>query len=126
MGILCSGRANVWRGLNEAPVRNEPQPAQSLRSASGVPEGDNQSWKGCKNSISYSIGEQNMKNTIVKVWLDLSGEPIIHNGAISYQKGDFFCVYEEDKERVFKYPIAHIWRIEESYLPEQRAHLVKK
>ena len=66
-----------------------------------------------------------MKNTIVKVWLDLSGEPIIHNGAISYQKGDFFCVYEEDKERVFKYPIAHIWRIEESYLPEQRAHLTQ-
>jgi len=26
---------------------------------------------------------------------------------------------------VFKYPIAHIWRIEESYLPEQRRHLTK-
>ena len=67
-----------------------------------------------------------MKNTIVKVWLDLSGEPIVHDKAISYQKGDFLCVYEEEKERVFKYPITHIWRIEESYLAEQRAHLIKK
>ena len=33
VGILCSGRVNVWKGLSEAPVRNEPQPAQSLRSA---------------------------------------------------------------------------------------------
>jgi hypothetical protein len=66
-----------------------------------------------------------MKTIVVKVWLDLSGEPIVHQDAISYQKGDLFCVYEESRALVFKYPIAHIWRIEESYLPEQRRHLTK-
>ncbi len=60
-------------------------------------------------------------NTI-KVWLYKQNHPIIHEKAKSYQKGDLFCVYEEENKRTFKYPIIHIWRIEESYPDEQRAH----
>jgi len=58
----------------------------------------------------------------VKVWLDLSGEPIIHEKSQTYQKGDLFCVFEVDKMRVFKYPIAHLWRVEEDYPETVLAH----
>ena len=64
-------------------------------------------------------------NTI-KVWLYPQNHPIVHEGAKSYQKGDLFCVYEEQNKRTFKYPIMHIWRVEESYPDEQRAHIEKK
>jgi len=60
-------------------------------------------------------------NTI-KVWSLLQNHPIIHENAKSYQKGDLFCVYEPEKQRTFKYPLVHIWRIEETYPDEQRAH----
>ena len=58
----------------------------------------------------------------IKVWLYPQNHPIIHENAKTYQKGDLFCVYEPDNKRTFKYPIMHIWRIEESYPDTQRAH----
>ncbi len=61
-------------------------------------------------------------NNTIKVWLNLQNHPIIHECAKSYQKGDLFCVYEEQNKRTFKYPIIHIWRIEETYSDEQKAH----
>ena len=51
----------------------------------------------------------------IEVWLYQTSEPIIHNHALNtYQKGDLYCVYCED-ERVFKYPLIHIFRIIEGY-----------
>jgi hypothetical protein len=63
----------------------------------------------------------NYSNT-TKVWLEKQNHPIVHENSKSYQKGDLFCVYEEENKRTFKYPIIHVWRIEESYPDNQRAH----
>jgi hypothetical protein len=49
------------------------------------------------------------------VWLEKSAMPITHDVCHTYQKGDFYCVYELDNHRVFKYPLANIFRICESY-----------
>jgi len=51
----------------------------------------------------------------VMVWFYETSEPIIIINALNtYQKGDFYCVYCDD-ERVFKYPIMHIFRVVEDY-----------
>jgi hypothetical protein len=50
----------------------------------------------------------------VEVWLYQTSEPLIHNAKNTYTKGELFCVYCAD-ERVFKYPIVHIFRIVEEY-----------
>lgn len=58
----------------------------------------------------------------IKVWLYKSSNPIIHKDSMSYQKGSLFCVYEPKKQTVFKYPIEHIWRIQENYPDSDREH----
>ena len=50
----------------------------------------------------------------VEVWLYQTSEPLRHNAVNTYQKGDFYCVYDE-KEMVTKYPLIHIFRIVEEY-----------
>ncbi len=59
---------------------------------------------------------------VIKVWLNLSNEPVIHEKAQDYQKGDLLCVFEVERGKVFKYPIDDIWRVEEDYPAEQQAH----
>lgn len=56
-----------------------------------------------------------MDELTVRVWLSESSTPILHEDCTAYQKGDFYCVYEFISKTVFKYPIAHIWRVSESY-----------
>ena len=51
----------------------------------------------------------------IEVWLCDSSEPMVHEACITYQKGDLFCVYNREKELVYKYPIQHIFRIVEGY-----------
>lgn len=58
----------------------------------------------------------------VIVWLQDSGQPIIHENAQFYQKGLMYHVFEVDKGRVFQYPIDHIWRVEVDYPRELQAH----
>jgi hypothetical protein len=67
-----------------------------------------------------------MNEVTIKVWLNKSSAPIVHENAISYEKGHLYCVYEPENKRTFKYPISHIWRTEESYPDEMRAHLKSK
>ena len=51
----------------------------------------------------------------VAVHLKKQSQPIIHDGVINtYEKGSFFCVYCEG-EKVYKYPLADIWRVKEDY-----------
>ena len=52
---------------------------------------------------------------VIFVWLDKTNAPIIHETSISYEKGSMFCVYEVLSRKVFKYPIASIFRVEEDY-----------
>ena len=58
------------------------------------------------------------ERTIVRVYLKLTGDPIDYDVIRTYEKGSFFCL--DLGERVLKYPIADIWRIEEEYRPELR------
>ncbi len=54
----------------------------------------------------------------VRIWLKESSQTLDYLDAKNtYQKGDLFCVYYN--EVVHKYPIANIWRIEESYFAEE-------
>jgi len=56
-----------------------------------------------------------MKKVKVVVHLKTQSQPIVYMGVINtYQKGDLFCLYLE-KERVAKFPISDIFRIEEDY-----------
>ena len=57
---------------------------------------------------------KSVKTKSVEVWLDETSEPIIHDALNTYTKGLLYCVYCSD-ERVFKYPIEHIFRIIEGY-----------
>lgn len=50
----------------------------------------------------------------IEVWLYESSNPMIHIAKSTYTKGILYCVYTED-EKVFKYPIQHIFRIVEDY-----------
>ena len=50
----------------------------------------------------------------VSVQLKETSQPIRHEGIVNtYQKGDFYCVY--DGTYTYKYPIPNIWRIKEEY-----------
>jgi len=62
----------------------------------------------------------------IKVWLYKQNHPIIHLDAKTYEKGSFFCVYEPSNKKTFKYPVMHIWRVQESYPDDQRAHKEEK
>jgi hypothetical protein len=51
----------------------------------------------------------------VKIRLKTTSQPILHeNIKNTYQKGSFFCLYDEN-EKVTKYPIKNIFDIEEDY-----------
>jgi len=50
----------------------------------------------------------------VEVWLDETSEPIIHIAHNTYTKGYLYCVYAGD-DKVYKYPVQHIFRIVEDY-----------
>ena len=56
----------------------------------------------------------------IAVWLEQNSQPVTHKNCTAYQKGDFYCVYHPGDGMVFKYPIAHIWRVAETYPPELR------
>jgi len=48
---------------------------------------------------------------IVKIWFDRSSVPITYIADSTYQKGDMFCIGYN--EQVDKYPIAHIFKVNE-------------
>ena len=51
----------------------------------------------------------------VRVQLKETAQPVVHDDALNaYTKGSFYCVYVTD-ERVYKYPLADIWRVVEDY-----------
>jgi hypothetical protein len=53
---------------------------------------------------------------IVAVTLRETSQPIVHEEVTNaYTKGDLYCVYIQKSNRVYKYPLVSIWRIEESY-----------
>lgn len=67
------------------------------------------------DNVKKVIPAQELKVKTVKIWLQLSSEPIVHEDCVnSYTKGDLFCVYTKN-ERVYKYPIANIFSILEDY-----------
>lgn len=52
----------------------------------------------------------------VAVWLDETSQPLnFDNVANTYTKGDLFIVYEKDKNKVTKFPVQHLFRVEETY-----------
>jgi hypothetical protein len=51
---------------------------------------------------------------IVEISLHDTSQPIVHKEVVNtYTKGGMYCVYVD--EVVYKYPLANIWRICESY-----------
>lgn len=52
---------------------------------------------------------------VVKLHLEDQSEPVLHEDVVNtYEKGSFFCIYQKN-EKVYKYPIVHIWRVTEAY-----------
>ncbi len=52
----------------------------------------------------------------VRIWLKETSQPLEYfNVENAYTKGDLYCVFIREENKVCKYPIANIWRIEESY-----------
>lgn len=51
----------------------------------------------------------------VKVWLDQTSQPLCFENAETYTKGKLFCVYVREQNKVTKFPIKHIFRVEEEY-----------
>ena len=58
----------------------------------------------------------------ITIWLHKANHPIVHKDAKTYQKGWMFCVYEPNKQKVFRYPAHDIFRVMEGYADEQREH----
>lgn len=56
----------------------------------------------------------------INIWLKNNGTPFIYTDCSAYEKGSFYCVYDHANQVVFKYPIADIWRVSESYPKEMR------
>ena len=55
------------------------------------------------------------KRLTVAVHLKEQSQPLVYENVINaYEKGSFFCVYVEG-EKVYKHPIADIWRVKEDY-----------
>ena len=51
----------------------------------------------------------------VTVHLKDQSQPLVYENVINaYEKGSFYCVYVEG-EKVYKHPIADIWRVKEDY-----------
>lgn len=52
----------------------------------------------------------------VEIFLQKASQRIIfENATNTYQKGDLFCVYLKDEDRVYKYPLKTIFNVKESY-----------
>jgi hypothetical protein len=49
----------------------------------------------------------------VVIQLTETSQPIEHAAVNAYTKGPFYCVYLGGK--VYKYPVANIWRVVEEY-----------
>jgi hypothetical protein len=53
---------------------------------------------------------------LVTVWLKETAQPISFTVAENaYTKGQFYCILNKTSGVVTKFPIANIWRVEESY-----------
>ncbi len=52
----------------------------------------------------------------VELWLKETSQPIEFDDVKNvYQKGSFYCIYVEEIDTVWKYPIENIFRVVESY-----------
>ena len=53
----------------------------------------------------------------ITVWIELkeTSQPLTFEAANTYQKGEMFCVYAPRENRVYKIPLANIWRVTEEY-----------
>ncbi|HPS40058.1 MAG TPA: hypothetical protein PL124_11630 [Candidatus Cloacimonadota bacterium] len=60
------------------------------------------------------------KKYTVNIWLKNNGTPFIYADCTAYEKGSFYCIYDPEKHVVYKYPIADIWRVSESYPEDMR------
>jgi hypothetical protein len=54
----------------------------------------------------------------VSIHLKETSQPFDHTAEAAYTKGPFYCV--KVGERVYKYPLANIWRVAEDYGESQR------
>ena len=68
---------------------------------------------------------------IVKIWFERSNVPIVYENAQStYQKGDMFCVGYGRSEKTVgqadKYPIGHIFKVNESEFITSQPYKEKK
>lgn len=66
---------------------------------------------------------------IVEIWFELSNQPVrFGNVYATYQKGDLFCVGYNDKsgQHVKKYPILHLWCVDETEFASSQPKGVKK
>ena len=60
----------------------------------------------------------------IEIYLGVTSQKIKHRGvANTYQKGSLFCVYVPNLNKVYKYPIDHIWRVEEDYTDGDKVSL---
>jgi hypothetical protein len=52
----------------------------------------------------------------VEIYLQRTSQRIVfENATNTYQKGDLFCVYLKSENTVYKYPIASLFNVKESY-----------
>ena len=51
----------------------------------------------------------------VAIQLKETSQAIEHYYTNTYEKGNFYCVYDAGTQQVYKYPINNIWRIIEDY-----------
>ena len=49
----------------------------------------------------------------VQIWLDKLNQSILIEAESTYQKGDMFCVKYKGRDKVKKYPINHIFCVDE-------------
>lgn len=62
----------------------------------------------------------------VKIRLYQTSQPIVFKSATNtYQKGGMYCVYIGDENKVFKYPLEHIFNVEETYASYERRDQTK-
>lgn len=56
----------------------------------------------------------------VELWQKDGGAPHVYDDAVTYMKAGFYCIYEEAKQQVTKWPISDIYRTIEEYKPSAR------
>lgn len=57
----------------------------------------------------------------VKIRLYQTSQPIVFQNVVNtYQKGDMYCVYLGAENKVKKYPLIHIFEIEETYASDRK------